>query len=190
MPIFFSNDGNLKELKKLIKKYYLMYDYYVLDTTIEGLLINEKNIGTFDIFLKEVEKISTKKLEAINFLTLKSYNQEKLNIYRILCEGKCDLLMGISELKKSNPIKSQDTEKIYSLLEEGIESKTNGWVSRWIEYFVCKEIDVEPFQENSYNKVKHILDINSENPISDVFANSFQELNDWIFEINKRYKKV
>lgn len=190
MPIFFSNDRNLKELKELIKKYYLMYDYYVMETTIEGLLITKENINTFDKFLLESEKISQKKLEVINTLTLNSYDQEKLNIYRLLCDGKCDLLMGLSELKKNNPIMSEDVIKKYTLLEERIESKTNGWVGRWIEYFVCKEIGIEPFQENSYNKVKQFLDTNSENLIKDVFAYNFQELDDWIFEINSRYKKV
>lgn len=190
MPFFFSNDKNLIDLIKLIKKYYLMYDYYVMETTVEGLMITQENIDMFHKFLFESEKISHSKSAVINFLTLNSYSQEKLNIYRLLYGGKCDLLMGIGELKKNNPRMSDDIIKKYTLLEESVESKTGGWVSRWFEYFICKKIGVEPFQENSYNKVKHFLETNLDNSFKEVFANSFQELDEWIIEINKRYKKV
>ena len=190
MPIFFCNDRNFNELKALIKKYYLIYDYFVMDTTIEGLLINKNNVNKFLSFLMDVEKIELQKVQSINSLIVKYHDQEKLNIYRILCEGKCDLLMGISELKKNNPSMSQNIKDIYKLLEKHIESKTNGWVSRWIEYFICKEINIEPFQENSYNKVKSFLCTDQENSIRVKFANYFEELDNWIFEISQRYKET
>ena len=52
MPLFYSNDPYFVEYKKLIKDYFLLYDYFVMDTTIEGALITSNNLSDFREYVK------------------------------------------------------------------------------------------------------------------------------------------
>lgn len=156
MPIFTCVDKNFLELKSLIKKYFLEYDYFVMDTTIEGMLINIFNLDKFILFIKENcrKNISWERIEKI----VNKFNDwEVLNSYRLLCEGKCDFVMGIEELKRNNTNKERakkNVNEIYDVLENNIVSKTDGWVSRWLEYYICTELEIEPFKKGSYDKLK------------------------------------
>lgn len=189
MPLFFSADSNLVELKRLIKKYFLEYGYFVMDTTVEGSLITKENLSIFAAFFRETH-IQEKNLDVIEQMqqyTKKCYIQEQLNLYRIYYNGKSDLLLGIKELNKKNPYKSDFVNSMYSFLESGKEGKTGGWVSRWLEYFICYALQIEPFREDSYQQVKRRMNTESRSEVRQLFATRFCELNHWMIEIEKRY---
>lgn len=190
MPTFFSSDANLKKLKQLIKKYYLGYGYFVMDTTIEGALITEENLDDFLVFFKKtyVEEDKIDIVDKMEQFTQNCYRKEQLNLYRIYYKGKCDLLMGVKELKKKNPMPTEEALNLYAFLESGREGKTGGWVSRWMEFFICNELEVEPFKKDSYNKVSRMMSTDLGEVIRDEFATKFRELDGLMSEIEKRYE--
>lgn len=186
MPLFYSSDSNFKEFISLIKAYYLNYDYFIMQTTIEGVLINSINLNEFVLFLQHYENKNNVEWANAMRIVQGARNQEKLNLLRILCEGKCDFLMNVKELRKNNPQISQTVNDLYSILEKSLLTKTNGWVSRWLEYSICKVVGVQPFQSNSYNKVRNCIQNDGEN-IRKRFSLFFKELDDLMNEISLRY---
>ena len=201
MPLFFSSDPNLKELKTLIKKYYLGYGYFVMDTTVEGALITKENLDQFaEYFRWKNANEKGRPVETMEQLTRCCHKQELLNMYRIYYKGKCDLVLGLKELKKNNlnilkkrndlkdPNLTKEVENLYSFLESGKEGKTGGWVSNWIEYFICSVLQVDVSDADRFNKVKRMMDTELGEEVRDQFAAKFRELDEWMTEIEKRYK--
>lgn len=186
MPVYYSSDSNFKEFISLIKTYYLKYDYFVMQTTIEGMLINSFNLNTFIVYLRRYENLESERWAKVDNIMQQARQQERLNIIRILCDGKCDFLMNVKELRKKNPRITSAVNDLYNILDNKLVTKTNGWVSRWMEYSVCKVAGVVPFQSNSYQKVRTCMQNNGEF-IRGMFSMHFNELDSWIKEISLRY---
>lgn len=186
MPIFFSGDANLEELKKIIQEYYSKYNYFVMKTTIEGALITAENLQIFEHFFEETYG-DTRVIQEMKQNTSGCHGRERLNIYRIFYNGKSDLLMNAKELKKKNPVKIPRISKLYDFLNSGNEEKTGGWVSRWIEYAICYIAEVDYSSTERYGIIKRKMkNKESGDEIRVRFEALFLELSNWMKEIEKR----
>ncbi len=199
MPLFYSNDPYYTEYKKLVKEYYLLYDYYIMDSTIEGALITINNIEEFRAYAeyegneeKRRNYGRSRRLERLHELERqikKSTLQEVLMAYRILYNGKTDLLFQYKQIEANNPnINATGVEELYSVLKDPIASKTDGWVSRWLEYFICMLMNIVPYERDTYVKARRIMNSQRADEIRQNFKVKFPELNEWVEEMLKRVK--
>jgi hypothetical protein len=175
----FSDDTYFYDLRKLIKKYCKNYNTYTVNTTIEGGLINENNIEIVFNWMNnyiEQSEVNTyqktnhkKKLEII-------YNMDvdikyKVTVLRLLHEGKSDNL-----LKYKNNTKlaqNGNFNRAYDQMKWYDGKKTNGWVSKFINYFFDNYINdsIRPNEEKI-----------------EIFKKNFQELYDIIRTIENKCK--
>jgi len=199
MPLFYSNDPYFVEYKKLIKDYFLLYDYFVMDSTIEGALITSNNLSDFREYVKfegedegrKIHRISrkTQRFQEIENELEESTEQEVLTAYRILYNGKSDLLLQHKQMINNNPnIHVGRVKQLYDVLEESFASKTAGWVSRWIEYFICKLLNISPYENDTYIKARRIMNSDKADEVRQKFKTKFPELDNWISEMIIRSK--
>lgn len=113
------NDGIYSELIRLVKELCETYNVCVNMTTIEGELINNKNI---DIFLDFCLKNNYNK-KTINSLISIPDQKEKVTLTRMFFDGRLDL--GEASLVDKT---------LFSQLDK-LSTKTDGWVCKWLDYF-------------------------------------------------------
>jgi len=170
LPFYSSIDANYYELINLIKKYFENYNTFILRTTIEGALVNYDNYYIFWDFFKSRSKNNIVKLEEVY---LKMKTNDKVNLLRLLVNGKTDYILNLKELDKI----SSDLEKI--ILENRI-SKTN-WITEWLEFYFMYIFNLMGYSENI-----NLLDEKGLQKIRNKFFNHFKELT---VLINCMYKK-
>ena len=142
MPFYSCTDHDYLSYYWAIHDYLLFQRYFVCRTTIEGMLINDKTYNYALDFLrsKKKEKIFNDFLILLNQYALPFTSNDKVNILRLMFNGKTDLLKTISVAKTSLP------QNDYELLEKCvIGKKTSGWVSEYIDGFIFSMLpaDVE-----------------------------------------------
>ncbi|MBF8436534.1 AAA family ATPase [Halanaerobiaceae bacterium Z-7014] len=133
------------ELKKLIKEYCLLYNIYVNETTIEGILINKNN---YEIFREWLLNYDFKKEDDLNYLIdLYPENEEyKVTLYRLIVEGKLnstlkykysndkiDKLANKYNVNFNEYDQKEILEKINNI-SNNIE-KTEGWITSFLNYY-------------------------------------------------------
>lgn len=130
------DDSNYEKLIYIAKKLCEYNNVSVNSTTIEGLLINPNNVDLFIEFC--LEHYSNKK-DIV--LTIKGIpdTKEKTALLRLFFEGNLDF--STKKLISTSTFKSKQTI---------IETKADGWVDKWINWFIdkmCSEDDVEEAEE-------------------------------------------
>jgi len=173
LPFFSCTDDNFKELIELIQKYLLQYNLFAVSTTIEGALITPNNYEGFWEYLKE-RFSQNKDWQRFEDLYNSLEEQERVNAMRLLCNGKSDYIMSLKEVKRDNPKLSSTTGEAIS--KNKIE-KTSGWVSEWLEFYICKKLGLTPFTENAYNEFKRaMLVTRNKEMLEKYFRTDFEEL--------------
>lgn len=127
-PFWGCNDINFNTMISLIQRYLISYNVFCLRTTIEGVLINEETMDFAFEFLME----HTQCKQSIHFD--KYYNNmndlDKLNLLRLLYNGKNDLIGTRKKIFNNLPIQDQ------GLLEKFlIGKKTSTWISNYLEQY-------------------------------------------------------
>lgn len=140
-----------------IKRYCYEYRVYPVQTTIEGCLINSKNLDYFaDWYVEKFPNNAPKLQNALqNFafdLTCKTL------FLRLIANGKTDFLMTKKEAYKANFLPQNLVTAVNAL---SVGNKVNGWINEYFDYIFVKEID--PCNEPITQKMK--------------FAKLFPELN-------------
>lgn len=184
-PFYSSEDNNYKTFLELIKRYFNEYGLIVARTTAEGLLINKENQAEFWNFAKENIFIK-KNISNIESYYLSFSSNDKLNFLRLLFNGKSDYVLKLDEVRKYNPNIAID---LYNVLENNSIDKTSGWVSKWIEYFICSIYKIDYEKKNAFTEFKKII----ENRLvleeaQDIFFNKFEEIYEVISIIDKAMK--
>ena len=163
----------------------------VFSTTVEGALINSKNIDDIMRFIEKVlgEPISESCQNTLSRSTrikniYDSLNEyDKVNFIRLLFNGKSDYLFTANQIIKRNPNIDEDLKEIITSRIE----KTSGWVSDWIEY-CCLDWIGHSFEERSFAKfAKAINESDNQKKIKKMFRLTFPELYDIIKIIEKLY---
>lgn len=144
-----------------------------MSTTIEGALITPSNYEGFWEYLKE-RFSQNKDWQRFEDLYNSLEEQERVNAMRLLCNGKSDYIMSLKEVKRDNPKLSSTTDEAIS--KNKIE-KTRGWVSEWLEFYICKKLGLTPFTENAYNEFKRaMLVTRNKEMLEKYFRTDFEEL--------------
>ena len=179
LPFYSCDDQNFYELKKYIKEYFLNYNIFVNETTLEGLLVNNEN---YFIFWKFYKKLIGKQKDIKD---LEEYydnlnEHDKVNLLRLLVSGKTDYILKLSELDKM-------PKEIYNMIKKYITNKTSGWISLWIEYYLIYLLRIDyTNDENKCRKLNNEL-LRKKEQCKDGFHNDFIELSNLLKEITKRY---
>lgn len=179
LPFYSCNDENFNDLKNCIKEYFLNYNIFVNETTLEGLLVNNENYFIFWEFYKKVIK-KQENIEQIEkyYDGLKEY--DKVNLLRLLVSGKTDYILKLSELDKI-------PDEIKNMIQKNTINKTSGWISLWIEYYLMYSLKIDYSNDkNKYKKLNNELVRNKEQ-IKIGFCSDFIELSNLLKEIAKRY---
>ncbi len=179
LPFYACRDTNFYDLKGNIKKYFLNYNIFVNDTTIEGMLINNNNYDKFWTFYKNVI-MKDKDIQDLEkyYNSLKEYN--KLNLLRLLVSGKTDYLLKLEQLDKI-----YETDK--QLINKNKIGKTSGWITLWIEYYLVNLFKIDNSKDSDVSKNINTLILKNKDMCEYNFRNNFTELFNLIKEISKRF---
>ena len=128
LPFFSSKDPNLSSLINAIHSYLMYYNVFCFSTTIEGCLITDKSYDFVLGYLRDKNKEDV-------FDSFRNYlsnlrDCDKVNVLRIIFNGKSDLLKTYKNLKNAIPQREQDIlEKVM------VGKKTSGWISEFLDGF-------------------------------------------------------
>lgn len=168
-PFMSCSDTNYFALVEALHDYLLRYSIFTFSTTIEGAIINEYS---HSIALDYLKIHSKKKSDFDNFDSYISKLQEtdRINLLRIVFNGKSDLLANYSVINKALP---EDTDKVIKSVMLG--NKTSGWISEFIdEYF--KNISQFEGLFNPKTFHKYLSDETNKNHALKDFQMNFPEL--------------
>ncbi|EMS71253.1 retron Eco8 family effector endonuclease [Ruminiclostridium cellobioparum] len=185
LPFFSSVDTNYETFLGTIKNYFKEYGLVVAETTAEGMLINKDNQFKFWDFAKKY----IFKSNNINNIEL-HYNSfsrnDKLNFLRLLFEGKSDYILKLDEIKTFNP---GIANNLYNVIMDNRIIKTSGWVSRWIEFFLCSTLNIDYDDQNTYKNFKKTIENKSMlEKLQSEFIDNFGEIYEVILIMEKAIK--
>lgn len=185
LPFFSSEDNNYKTFLGLIKGYFNEYGLIVAETTAEGLLINKDNQFEFWDFAK-TNLLVNRNISDIEYY-YNSFNvNDKLNFLRLIFNGKSDYILKLDQIKKFNPRIAID---LYDVIQNSKIDKTSGWVSKWIEYFLCSTLGINYGKQNTYKEFrKSIEDRAILDKVKDKFIDKFKEIYEVIVAMEKAIK--
>ncbi|MGV2620736.1 UNVERIFIED_CONTAM: retron Eco8 family effector endonuclease [Halobacillus marinus] len=146
------SDEKYSTFKKMVKEYCLEYNVFVVDTTIEGTIINSQSIHLIIDWLTLEAKLDSNELVMlINMLTSNSKLRVKTTVLRLLFKGKYETLQNLDDAHYNKVLndasnfsssKERDNFKaIYKLVKNSGIKKTNGWVSDFLYYLQTKRKD-------------------------------------------------
>ena len=167
-PFYSCNDANYLEFVSAIQKYLLAYNVFCLNSTIEGSLVNGNTVDYAMNFLETHTKQADFEEFKRYWDTLKK--TDKINVLRIMYNGKSDLLMGWKSLSKKLDVDVKDT-----LAKSIIGRKTSGWVSEYLdEFFRLSAEFEEPISEKAFRK--YLANGNNRTNMVSLFSRNFPEL--------------
>lgn len=179
MPFYSSKDENYQDLLREIKAYYENYSIFPVETTIEGVLINEINYLQIVQYLKQSGK--WKSVEKAFDLLYNSNDQ--LNFLRLLFHGKSDFLLKAGQIMNRN-------KALYPELKHALDKcsirKTN-WVSEWLCYYFSRWTGISESDLNRRNFEKWCSDAKHRSDLKRRFIFDFQELAEFLNMILKLY---
>lgn len=188
LPLFSTEDYNFDCLLTLIKQYFHEYGLVVNRTTAEGMLINKENQYLFWEFAKSYIFSASQKAQVESYYNSLSNDNDKLNYLRLLFKGKSDFILNLDEISELNPDPAK-ANGIYDIIRANRKDKTSGWVSKWIEYFLCLILNVDYNDKAKFKKVKKAIEDSSDiDSIKKEFANYFSEIREAILLLEKAIK--
>lgn len=149
-----NNPKGLNEFLHKVKCYCSIYDTYPVTTTIEGSIINNNSIDIIIEWMKIEYGSKIDKLEELLqkdiFLISKKNIYYRVNIVRLILNGKSDSLKTLREIEKEKIITGEELKKIKKL-NNIIGGKTSGWIIKFINYYFNTYIEK---LDNEYQKSK------------------------------------
>lgn len=127
------------ELFELIQRYHQEYNFFPLETTIEGAIINKNNYQLFYQWIKEHEwnKVNFDQLYSV----LQSVDQ-KTTFLRLIFFGKTNWFSSEKNINNQNfSDKLKVIQEIRNQLREStldFGEKTSGWVTRYLNWFFAR----------------------------------------------------
>lgn len=159
LPFYACNDRNYHIFKYILLKYMLSYNYFVLETTIEGMLINYRTKKLYLEFLKRKRQQTYNDMIG---LYVNKANNEKVNLLRMVTDGYSDLFYSLKSFEKEN----KTNKKIKKVL------KTDGWITEFIAF--CIERTTECTDVAQFNR--YIRNPDNLKYVKTIFKNLFPEL--------------
>lgn len=156
-PFYSCEDPNHSKLMNEIKKYADYYGIFVFNTTVEGVLITNKNTVYVMDFLRK--KHSSKAMNAFQEYWNSLQSLDRINVLRLVFKGKTDLW------KKAEKVIPKDKKRI--IFDVSMPSKTSGWITEFINgyfgRFTKLDENLTPhsfrrFLENDLNREKILKD--------------------------------
>ncbi|MBI4855485.1 MAG: AAA family ATPase [Acetobacterium woodii] len=196
LPFYSSTDEAYKEFILLIKKYLEQYNIIVAETTCEGMLINNSNFEEFWLFLEQNNECINKGNSKANFDEIEYYynmysNNDKLNFLRLIFEGKSDYLKKTTDFKTTtNTTPNSNTNKdVFAVIGNNTVKKTSGWVSKWLEKFFFKRLDINDKREQNLKRFKLAIEEKSIlDELKNEFKQNFSEIHDVISFLEEAQK--
>ncbi len=177
LPFYSCTDENYRDLIILIKQYLLNYNIFVAKTTVEGMLINNENCNIFWEFLKQKKENEHKDITDLEKFYLDLTNNERVNLLRLLVEGKTDYILNLGELDKI-PKDKKD------IINRNKLDKTR-WVTEWLEYYFEYILKTYCYAEDDFKKT--IAYEEELKRVRNIFYLHFKELTALINHIYKEY---
>ena len=168
-PYFSCQDSSYQEFITTIKEYLMHYNVFMLETTIEGVLINRQSYMFALNYLRNL-KPDDVFADFERYLDQLPGKTDRINALRIVFNGKSDL--GI-KYKKIKPTLSNANQLIMD--RASIGGKTSGWVSKYINSFLIASADISSTPTLSAFKKKVAVPANYEDVLRN-FRNHFPEL--------------
>lgn len=176
-PFFECSDESFLTLIHCIKQYLRQYNIFVAKTTIEGMLINDNVINLFWDFTQERYGARASWNECKE-IYLKLNKKDRLNFLRLLYNGKSDYILNFKKIQDANKKISID---IINAINKNRVNKTSGWISDWLEYYICNKLLVVPFKSETFDDIINKLkDYKKLQNIVNLFKEDFYELYDLI----------
>lgn len=162
--MYWIEDEFFASLLKKIRIYCSEYNVLPLYTTIEGSLVNIKNVEIVIEWLESIFEIddanNLKNILEKDLTILGSKNlRYRTTIIRLILNGKLDNLKTLEEAVKSNYIDKVTKTQIQKLNRK-IGGKTEGWIINFMDYYFDKYIE----------------HIDNEQNMKKIFKKDFQEL--------------
>lgn len=138
LPFYSCKDPAFFEMRTAIHDYLLSYNIFTFNTTVEGALINSR---TLDLALGFLSKAKS----ARDYAAFFSYQEslltcDRLNVLRLVFNGKSDLLISYKALANKYKLPQQDKEIIDRTI---IGGKTSGWVSDYLLFYFQKDLNID-----------------------------------------------
>ena len=167
-PFYSCNDADYLAFVSAIQKYLLAYNVFCLSSTIEGSLVNGNTVDYAMNFLETHTKQADFEEFKRYWDTLKK--TDKINVLRIMYNGKSDLLMTWKSLSKKLDVDVKDI-----LAKNIIGKKTSGWVSEYLDEFFRLSAGLEePISEKLFRK--YLASGNNRANMVSLFSRNFPEL--------------
>lgn len=132
------------ELFELIQQYYDQYNFFPLETTIEGTLINKRNYHLFYQWIKEYD---WNQQDFDNLYSILQTEDHKTTFLRLIFFGKTDWFSSEKEGNNQNFVgKLKVIREIRKQLKEStldFGDKTSGWVTNYLNWFFDRELNIE-----------------------------------------------
>ncbi len=175
-PFYSCEDEDYKCFINAIHEYLLNYNVFTMKTTIEGSLINEQTFTFALEYLKNKNKGKT--YEDLEEFILSHQNRDRINLLRIVFDGKTDLLKTRKYvLKQLNANDRNTIEKIR------FGKKGSGWVSEYLDEFFMAFLPDDC--EKSFKGFKKYIEDSVDNKkyAKLVFSQNFAELHELIIKL-------
>lgn len=153
----------------LIKKYCLYHDLYPVSTTIEGSLVNKRNVSYFKDWL--ISKNPYKKQQIIELYENLTDENVRATVFRLLVNGKYDNLYKFKKTGKKKKLcekcgKEEPEVKVPKQIEKmenmistfrGMHGKTSGWVTDFINFMFDEHIFKEETLEAKQKRFSYLF---------------------------------
>ena len=178
LPFYSCIDDNYRILIRLIKEYLLNYNIFVVKTTVEGMLINYDNQHIFWEFFKQKKINEHKNITQLENIYLSLTNNEKVNLLRLLVEGKTDYILNLGELDRI-------PKNIKEIIIKNKLDKTR-WVTEWIDFYFKYALKYY-YSEGEFDFKKIITYEEDLQDVRRMFFIHFKELTVLINYVYKKY---
>ena len=168
MPYLSCTDSSYSAFRNAVHDYLMAYNTFVLETTIEGCLINAQAEDFALDYLSSTKKHQDFHDFCIFLSTLQK--RDRVNVLRIVFNGKSDLLQPYKEVKANLSVEDQ------TLIEKMcIGKKTSGWISVFLDNYFNKASNLSSeFSVASFKK--HIQENGAADSMEKRFGRIFPEL--------------
>ena len=168
-PLLCTNDPLHAAFVNAVHAYLLNYNVFAFCTTVEGALVNKNSLSYSLDFLKG--EISNNAFTDFSTLFNRAGATDKINLLRIVYDGKSDLWQTYKSIKKRlDPTEAQIIDRAF------VGKKASGWVTRYINTFLAKELHEGDISEQTFKKIME--DKQKKNDLLHSFIHHFPELYD------------
>lgn len=142
---FYIADDSFDKLLGEIKRYCYEYRVIPVTTTVEGMIVSERNVEIAIKWMEEMlEENGRRKLQELLTLEPKKNTKYRTTIARCILNGKMDNLCGMGDngVQIDDKIKSK-----VKYLNNQLGGKVSGWIGEFLDYYFQYKITVKKDNE-------------------------------------------